>query len=254
MGTRIYGIAACQSPDNAGETILIDGMDTSKLRFLNDEHSEEAFAMIGAIDFHKKIHSAQECTDAHEVRCWEVAKAPFLFIRGEIANDTDHPNAKAAAALLEFCSSRPDIQLRPGLSIEGGITKRSGPDNKTLEKTIGLGASWTVKPCHPRCALFMENDLRKSDRSMTPPPEYFEALKKSESVSSFRENKLMVLEACLEMLQKSTADYFGGFTHLKCHHCGNSIRFFKSSSNVPNRCSQCNGAFSLNQIWGAINR
>jgi len=251
---RIYGIAAAQNSDNSGETILIDNIDTSKMRILNDEHGESAYSMIGAVEFHKKIHSLQECADDYERRCWDHAKVPFLYVRGELADMTEHPNAKAAAALLEFCTARPDLPLRVGLSIEGGILERSGEDNKTLSKTLATGASFTIKPCNPRCALFMEGDLRKSIANMAPPPEYIEALKKSDSTTSFKENRLAVLMVCMEMLEKSTRDYFGAFTSIKCHHCGTGIRFFKSSRDTPNRCHSCSEPFSLAAIWSAIQK
>lgn len=254
MGLKIYGIGACQSPDNSGETILIDNIDTSKLRYINDEHQETMFSMIGGITYHKKIHSANECTDERELRCWNHAKAPFLFFKGELASDTDHPNAQSAAALIEFCAARPDLPLQPGMSVEGGILERSGSDNKILSKTLATGLSVTVKPCHPRCALFMEGDLRKSQTSNVIPEVYIEALKKSDATSSFRENQKAVLKVYLEILEKSAADYFGGFTHLKCYHCGVGVRFFKSSRQVPNRCQRCSAPFTLNDIWKAMNR
>lgn len=254
MGTRIYGIGAAQNPDNSGETIIIDNIDTSKLRYINDEHGEDAWSMIGEIDYHKKIHNLQECEDDHQRRCWEVAQVPFLFIRGELADDTGHPNAQAAASLIKFTASRPEIPLRVGFSVEGGILKRSGSDNKTLEHTIATGESFTIKPCNPRAAMFLENDLKKSELVLTPPPAYYEALKKSEATSSFRERPLINAMICVELLEKSLNDYMGGFTSMKCHHCGQGQRFFKSSRSIPNGCPGCGAAFRLSDIWKALNR
>lgn len=254
MGTKVYGIAAAQNPDNSGETIIVDNIDTSRLRYINDEHGEDAWSMIGSIDYHAKIHSLEECKDDRQRRCWQVAQAPFLYVTGEIADDSGHPNAEAAAALIKFTASRPDIPLKIGFSIEGGILKRGGTDNKVLEQTIGTGASFTVKPCNPRAALFLENDLRKSELILTPPPIYYEALKKSASTSSFRERPVVLAQIAIELLEKSLDDYMGGFTSMKCHHCGDGVRFFKSSKSVPNGCSKCGESFRLSDIWKALNK
>lgn len=254
MGTRVYGIAAAQNPDNSGETILIDNIDTSRLRILNDEHGEDAWSMIGAIEYHKKIHNLEECEDDKQRRCWQTAQVPFLYVAGEIADDSGHPNAEAAAALLKFTAARPEIPLRVGFSIEGGILKRGGSDNKILEQTIGTGASFTIKPCNPRAAMFLETDLRKSDLAMEPPAIYYEALKKSQATSSFRELPLVTALISAELLEKSLSDYMGGFTSMKCHHCGEGVRFFKSSKSVPNGCSRCGESFRLSQIWKALNK
>lgn len=253
MGTRFYGIAAAQNQDNSGETILIEGMDTSKLRGICDEHGSDAWSIIGAIDYHEKIYSEKDCKDDHQRRCWNHAKVPFLFIRGEFADDQGHPNAVSAATLTKFTSSRSDLDLRPGFSIEGGIAERSGPDDKILSKTVATMAAWTIKPCNPRCGLFLENDLAKSDTP--PPPEYYEALKKSQATSSFRQlPKEFFLLMHLDTLKKSAKAFVDGLTSMKCHRCGNGIRFFKSSSDCPNRCPHCNSAFSASQIWSAINK
>lgn len=254
MGTKIYGIGAAENRDNSGELLLIDGMDTSKLRYITDEHGEDAWSIIGAINYHKKIYSIDECEDDHQRRCWNHAKVPFLFYRAELADDSGHPNAQAAAALLKFTAARPDLPLKVGGSIEGGIVERSGPDEKTLKKTLAVAVAATVKPCNPMCVTFLENDLAKSDLSMEPPQVYYEALKKSQSTRSFIEQPGIMLYMYLETLKKSFSDYIEGFTSLKCHHCGEGVRFFKSSKDVPNRCSSCGSAFRLSDIWSAMNK
>lgn len=259
MGTEIYGIGACQAPDNVGETILVDGMDLTKCRILSDEHADEEgnlpmFRIIGAITATKVIHSEKECADDYQRRCWRAAGVPFVYVEGSMADDTDHPDAKSAAALIKFCAGRPEIPLKIGLSVEGGTLERSGPDKKTLAKTVSTGFAVTVKPCQPKCALFLKNDLAKSDRNQVPPARYFEALKKSQSTTSVVENKELMLRYYIEKLKKSLADYMGGFTHMKCHNCGHSFRFFKATDNMPNGCTKCGNNFSMADIWKALNR
>jgi len=249
---RIYGIGAAENSDNSGETIIVKNIDTSKLRGFVDEHGSDAWSIIGGIDYFKKIHALEECEDNHQRRCWDSAQVPFLFVRGTIADESGHPNAIAAASLLKFTALHPELPLKVGLSIEGGIVERSGPGDKTLSKTIATGVAFTVKPCNPKCALFMENDLQKSDFNAPPPKEYYEALKKSDATTSFRENKMLVTAMLIEDLKKSVNSYYGSFTHLKCYRCGDSTRFFKSSRDIPNRCTGCGSAFHMSDIYKAM--
>lgn len=251
---RFYGVGAAQVVDNSGETIIIDNIDTSRLRLLTDEHGADAWSMIGGVDYHKKIHSSEECEDEHQRRCWEAVKAPFLFVRGEIAEQSGHPNAQAAASLLRFVSSKPDLPLKVGLSVEGGILERTGADQKVLNKTIATGVALTVKPCNPKCVLFAEQDLTKSDWGGTPPKAYYEALAKSDATRSFIEVPKVVLLMHLDTLKKSVEDYYGSFTSMKCWRCGQGVRFFKSSRDVPNRCGHCSSAFRMSDIYNAMTK
>ena len=148
----------------------------------------------------------------------------------------------------------PEVPLKIGLSVEGGTLERSGHDEKTLSKTVACGFACTIKPCHPRCRVFIKNDLAKSDKNMAPPARYFEALKKSQSTSSIIEHKDLILLHRLYSLKKSLSDYMGGFTEIKCYNCGNSQRMFKSSKDLPNGCASCGNYFSMSDIWKAINK
>jgi ribosomal protein S27E len=258
MGLEIYGIAASQKLDNVGETLMIDGLDDSRMRILSDEHGDDDgilpfFRIVGAIKVHKKIHNELECTDEYQRRCWRSVQLPFLYVEGELADDTGHPDAQSAAALIKFCQ-RPEVPLALGLSIEGGIMERGGADNKQLTRTLATGAALTVKPANESCRLFIKSDLRKSMPSAVPPARYFEALRKSQATSSVYEiaPELMVYYK-LESLKKSLLDYAGGFTEVRCNGCGKGMRFFKAGK-VPNGCQECGENFSLSQIWKALNK
>jgi hypothetical protein len=266
MGLGLYGIIAAQNPDNIGETILIEGLDDSKLKVIKDEHPEQEnfFHTIGTIRKTKKIFSEKDCEDDRQRRCWRLAQVPFLYGEGELADDTEHPNAKAAAAMLKF-SKRPDVPLDIGFSVDGGIIERrtvSGQPTedentgKVLARSIGTAASLTVKPCNPKCVTFLTNDLTKSDMIMQPPVGYIAALQKSRASRSFRNTMHNDVKLLLgvERLKKSLTDYFGAFTSLQCKQCGKALRFFKGNSDIPNRCSHCGSHFSLNNIWQALNK
>lgn len=261
MGLKFFGATAAQNEDNAGETILIEGVDISKLRVLKDEHPEEEnfFHTIGAVTLAKKIFSEKDCDSPRQVRVWRHVGVPLVYVEGEMADNEDHPNAKAAAAMVRF-TQRQDIPLDVGLSIDGGIVEKRNeqgqPDEegKILARTVGLAASLTIKPCNPKCRLFLMNDLTKSDLATPPPPGYWVALKKAQAKSSFREMGTNEFQIYLKLnkLKKSLTDYFGGFTSIRCKKCGDGVRFFKSDA--MNGCPKCKNHFSMTEIWQALNK
>lgn len=263
MGMKIYGCLAAENPDNVEETIKIAGIDTSKLGPLVDEHHDEPsfFDTIGAITYHAKLFSEADCKTDLQRRAWNRVKVPMLYIEGELADDTDHPNAKSAASLIKFCQ-RPEIPVNVGLSIDGGIIEKTdhngtpSEDGSILAKTVALRGSLTVKPCNSKCFLAPVNDLTKSDLKLPPPQRYWSALQKSQSKSSF--NVVVGLEVelyvKLNKLKKSIVDFNGSFTSLRCKKCGEGLRFFKSSTDLPNGCSKCGNHFSMSEIWQSLNK
>jgi ribosomal protein S27E len=258
MGTEVFGIGSCQKADNAGETVIAEGMDLSHCKVLSDEHADDDgnlpfYRIIGGVTKTKIIKSEQECEDAYQQKCWRLVSVPFVYVEGELADDQGHPDAQSAASLLRFCASRPHVPLNIGLSVEGGTIERGGQDNKTLLRTLATGFALTIKPANPSCSLFLKHDLAKSDRNMKPPARYFEALKKSQAKHSIIENPQQMLLYTLEKLNKSLEDYAGGFTNVKCYNCGHGHRFFKSGD-VPNGCPKCGNYFSVSEIWRALNK
>ena len=259
MATEIFGIGAAQVKDNAKETIIVDGMNLDKCSILSDEHADEEgtipmFRIIGATTKTKVIHVEKECEDIYQEKCWRLVGAPFVYMEGKLADDSDHPDAKSAAALLRFVSANPEVPLKIGLSVEGGTIHRDPNDEKILLKTVASGFALTIKPCNSVCQVFLKNDLAKSDRNIAPPARYFEALKKSQSVSSIVERPELLLSYHLTSLKKSLSDYVSGFTDIKCYNCGHAQRMFKSTKNMPNGCPSCGNYFSMSDIWKALNR
>lgn len=254
MGLKIYGIAAAQNPDKDGQTIIIKNMDTSKLRYINDEHGDKMFDFIGGISYYKKIYGEQDCENEKQVRCWNSAKVPLLYVEGELADDEGHPNAEAAAAMVKFTSKNPHYPLQLGFSIEGGIVEKAGEKENILSKTIGTGATITVKPCNPKCLLFPELDLMKSDVAVALPEKYVAQLKAAPARPSIKELPIVHVHSKVMELKKSIDDYMGGFTSMKCHSCGNAMRFFKSTKDMPNHCQKCGNSFRLSDIWSALNK
>jgi len=261
MGMKIFGVLAAENKDNSGETIRIAGMDTSKLGPLVDEHHEEPsfFDHIGSITFHKKIMSQADCENDRQKRAWTRTGVPLLYIEGELCDDQDHANAKAAAALIRF-SSRPDIPLNVGLSVDGGIAEKQNEsgaqdeNGKILTKTVALRGSLTSKPCNSKCFLEPMNDLTKSDLTAPPPAAYWAALKKARAAHSFNDIGGAEFQLYLKLtkLKKSLTDYFGGFTSIRCKKCGDGVRFFKSDA--MNGCPRCKNHFSMTEIWQSLNK
>ena len=255
MSTKVYGIAAVESPDRVGETILIKNIDTSRLRYINDEHDDTFFSILGGITAHKKILSANDAVSPRERKCWDKVKKPFLYIEGNLADDTDHPNAQAAAGLLKYCNQHPEMPLKVGFSIEGGIIQRSGENKKILEHTVGDGVSLTIKPCHPDVEVFLEKDLMKSHCPVAMPEKYANIVKEAgDFTPSFKETYYANLLEKVEIMKKSLSNYVDSMTSLQCKHCGETQRFFKSSNDWPNICQKCGAGFKMKQLFKALER
>ncbi|MEM4379124.1 MAG: hypothetical protein QXL01_00355, partial [Thermoplasmatales archaeon] len=226
MALRIYGIGATEALDNAKEKVILDGLDISHLRGIKDEHPDQDnfFHLVGSVTYAKKIKSEKDCENEYQKRCWNYVKAPFLYAEGMLADDEGHPNAQSAAAMIKF-TQRPDIPLKMGFSVDGGVLERrdeSGrpsENGKILSKTVATNLSLTVKPCNPQCRIWMFNDLTKSDLTMEPPARYWKELKKSQKQSSITEDLNFSLYLKLEELKKSLTNYFDAFTSIKCYKC-----------------------------------
>jgi len=268
MGMKIYGILASENVDSSGEILKIAGLDTSKLKAIIDEHPPENqdsdfFHTIGAFTFHKKIMSEKDCDTPLQTKCWNAAKAPLLYVEGELADDQDHPDAKSAAALIRFCS-KPEIPLAIGFSVDGGIIERLDQNGnptedkatgKILNKAMAISGAMTTKPCNQKCFLAPMNDLQKSVWIGEPPARYFDALRKSQAKSSIIQQPYFQIYLKMDKMKKSLADYVGGFTSMSCKKCGSGVRFFKNaSSEIPNGCSKCGSHFSLTDLWSSINK
>jgi hypothetical protein len=266
MGLRVYGLGAVETLDRAGDLLKIDGLDTTELRLLQDEHEkDDFFHKIGAITYHKKIMSEKDCENSKQLRCWQVAKAPFLYAEAELADEFEHPNAKSAASLIKFVQ-RPDISdvLSVGFSVHGGIYERQNDrgdvdiNGNVISEAAAAALSLTYKPCNPKCKLFLENDLTKSDLDAPPPKEYYEALKRQQDAKSFKESvagELFAQHLRLSKLKKSLEDFHTSTTALRCESCGHTAKFFKAGD-VPHRCgnNKCQKVYSLSNLWKALNK
>lgn len=260
MGLKVFGLGAVQSVDKQGELIEIANIDTSNLRMITDEHNSDqkgAWCIVGGITGHKKILSEKDCETPRQKKCWDLVKVPYLYVEGELADG--HPNADAAAALIRYTAANPDIPLKIGMSIEGLILKRGGPEgsqeHKVIKQSSADAIAITAKPCNPQAQMFPMNDLMKS--SIEPPPaEYLQKFIKSEGATeSFKHRPEIRLQQKLQELKKSLEDVLkGGTCSVKCWSCGDTERMFKASREWSNRCKKCGDARSMQDIWNALNQ
>lgn len=246
---QIYGIAATESVDRAGERVMLAGMDISEIRLLNDEHqSKQMFQILGSISEAKKIQTLEECTDDQQLSCWMKVKKPFLYIRGDLASEEGHPNAQAAAALIKFGLQNPGFKV--GLSVEGSTIERKGND---LTRTKVLNVSLTVKPANPDTFIFPVQNLEKSWGKIELPEQYknVEGRKQFKNIPS-PQNVLLAKSEFIrdaKNLMKSGPEKLDGATIIKCWSCGQGKIFMKSR--LPNHCVACSEPFSMLDIYKA---
>lgn len=144
-------IAGSQLRDTQGEMLAIEGADISDLEFgrgrLNDNHGKGFFNSIGRVVEAKKIFKAEDCVNERHKYYWEKVKAPYIYVRGELYDDEDHPNAKAAAAILRNIH-KADCPLKIKASVEGGVVARGIKDPSLLQQTKIHSVALTFTPAN----------------------------------------------------------------------------------------------------------
>lgn len=143
--------AGSELKDTQGETLSIEGADISDLQLgkgrLNDNHGKGFFNSVGRVTEAKKIFKAEDCENDRQKYYWEKIKAPYIYVRGKLYNDEDHPNAKAAAAIMRNIH-REDAPLAMKASVEGGVISRGIKDNTRLARTKIHSVALTFTPAN----------------------------------------------------------------------------------------------------------
>lgn len=143
--------AGSELKDTQGETLSVEGADISDLQNgngrLNDNHGKGFFNSLGRVTGAKKIFKAEDCENERHSYYWEKIKAPYIYVIGELYNDEDHPNAKAAAAIIKNIH-RDDIPLRMKASVEGGVISRGITDPTRLARTKIHSVALTFTPAN----------------------------------------------------------------------------------------------------------
>ena len=149
--TYLDGILGSQLRDTQGEMLDVAGADISELEAgrgrWNDNHGKGYFNSLGIITEAKKIFKAEDCENDRHRYYWEKIKAPYIYGRGYLYDDDDHPNAKAAAAILRSIHKH-DCPLKLKLSVEGGVIARGISDPNLLARTKIHSCAITFTPAN----------------------------------------------------------------------------------------------------------
>ena len=139
--------AGSQLRDTQGETLSVEGTDISELKKLNDNHGKGFFNSIGFVTESKKILKEEDCENERHRYYWSKVKAPYLYVRGFLHDDQDHPNALAAAAILRNIHKH-DTPLQLKASVEGGVVARGIKDPSLLARTKIHSIALTFTPAN----------------------------------------------------------------------------------------------------------
>lgn len=148
---EIDACAGSQLRDTQGEMLSVEGADISELQAgkgrWNDNHGKGFFNSIGRITGAKKIFKEEDCEDDRQRYYWSKVKAPYIYVKGYLYDDEEHPNAKAAAAILRNVH-KTDCPLKLKASVEGGVVSRGISDPSLLARTKIHSVALTFTPAN----------------------------------------------------------------------------------------------------------
>ena len=148
---EIDACAGSQLRDTQGEMLSVEGADISELEAgkgrWNDNHGKGFFNSVGRITHARKIFKEEDCQDDRQRYYWNKVKAPYVYVKGYLYDDEDHPNAKAAAAILRNVH-KTDCPLKLKASVEGGVVSRGIADPSLLARTKIHSVALTFTPAN----------------------------------------------------------------------------------------------------------
>ncbi len=143
--------AGSQLRDTQGEMLSVEGADIDDLTNgngrINDNHGKGFFNSIGRVTSARKIFKAEDCEDDRQRHYWEKVKSPYIYVKAVLYDDDDHPNAKAAAAILRNIH-KADCPLKLKCSVEGGVLARGIKDEQLLARTKIHSVALTFSPAN----------------------------------------------------------------------------------------------------------
>lgn len=125
---RIGGLASVQTEDRQKETILARGLDFSDCianGWINDNHSRETDGVVGYPEATQYYHKGEKLPDG------EIAPGDGHWIEGYLLK-----NWERADRIWKLAKALQKTKRRLGLSVEGKIFKRIGPNKKTIAKAL----------------------------------------------------------------------------------------------------------------------
>lgn len=167
MGMKVKCIGACQAIDSSGESIQIEGMDISDLlegrgTFNFEHNNNDPSDVVGKITGAKKIFSINDCETPTQVKFWNHAKAPYLYIEGELFDEEGHVGAACIASIARYCVRNKEPMMI-GASIEGSTLARDG---NLLGRTIAKRCALTLKPCNKLAITEMLDELPEVKKAL----------------------------------------------------------------------------------------
>ena len=171
--------ASTDAIDSQGERLNIEGCDISTLETgmgrVCDNHGKSFVHAIGRVVGAKKIFKAEDCDDDRQKMYWDKVKKPYIYVKGELYDSEDHPNAKATAAILRHLS-KAGAPLSVRASVEGSVLARK--EGGILDRTKVHSIALTFTPANKE-TLVMPISLEKSDDSVD-----WETLSKSVTIAA----------------------------------------------------------------------
>lgn len=197
-GMLIDGIAATDAIDSQGERLSIEGTDISALEQglgrINDNHGKQFAHSIGRIVGAKKIYKKEDCEDDRQKMYWAQINRPYIYVKGELYDDADHANAKAAAAIMKHLS-KGKSPLAIKMSVEGAVLARK--EGGILDRTKVHSVALTFTPANKQTLAMVCEDLTKHEL----PQVDWEVLKKSISVQEDAPNFIEVDPSAMKAVE-----------------------------------------------------
>jgi len=249
-GLVFDGIAGTAAIDSQGERLSIEGADISALEAglgrVNDNYGKTFGHSIGRVLGAKKIFKAEDCDDDRQKMYWDKVKSPYIYMKGELYDDVEHPNAVATAAIMKHLH-KDNAPLSVKMSVEGAVLARK--EGGILDRTRVHSVALTFTPANKE-TLAMPISFEKSSAE----PADWEALIKSVNVlpdvRSFIEtdgmgqrlvdatNKVIAVLGRLTELKKAlSAGYAGGLAAEGL--VGGSVLTMPSIDKLYTNCTSC---------------
>lgn len=269
MGYKVFGIASSESPDRDGETMVLDGIDTNDFNFLKDEHTDNSFGKIGSITKAKKIMNEKDASDWRQKKCWEATKKPFLYFESELFDDHKHPNAQAAAGLIDAVHRRKIGNIRA--SIEGNIGERDRNDNRRISKARATSVVLTVQPVNEDCQVFPYHDLKKSGKQYplnssalirliilekqfkkSKPVQKKEPVLDNDTITEEERELLKSAHKKVSEIYEILESYEKSLYTVQCGRCKSKYQFSKFDDDAPNVCAKCGNYITMSDFYKSI--
>jgi len=162
--TVIDGIAATEDRDSQNEILMLDGADIAdmtKRGYFNDNHGSGFVNTLGRITGAKKIFKEADATDDRQKAYWKQVKRPFLYVKGYLFDEEDHPNAKAVAAIMrEFHKMGTPLDVQ--MSVEGKVKDRDRLDPTILKESAIRNVALTLVPANSNTGSQIIDQVKKT--------------------------------------------------------------------------------------------